>query len=127
VDENTQSQEVFVKIHNHSKNKLLSGEYLTAHFPGHPIAGVMEMPRNAVFNSNEVFVVVDGRLQKRHIHIIKKNERTLIFNGLEEGEMLVVQPLINVLEGTLVEVQDRGSSAPGRPEKMEEQPAKPVK
>jgi len=29
----------------------------------------------------------------------------LIFNGLEIGEVIVVQPLINVLEGTLVEVQ----------------------
>jgi hypothetical protein len=37
------------------------------------------------------------------VNIIKLNEKTLIFNGLKEGEMLVMQPLINVLEGTLVE------------------------
>ena len=63
----------------------------------------MEIPRNAVFNTNEVFVIVEDRLQKRQINIIKENEKTLIFNGLEESEMIVLQPLINVLEGTLVE------------------------
>ncbi len=105
VDEDTQSQSVFVRIHNHTKPSLLSGEYLTAHFPGHPIENAMEIPRNAVFNSNEVFIIVNGRLQKRSINIIKKNERTLVFNGMEEGELLVVQPLINVLEGILVVVQ----------------------
>jgi len=127
VDENTQSQEVFVKIRNQSKNTLLSGEYLTAHFPGHPIEQAMEMPRNAVFNSNEVFVVVDGRLQKRAINIIKKNESTLIFNGLDEGEMLVMQPLINVLEGTLVEIRGQSPSAPQGPDKKKELQGKPNK
>lgn len=64
----------------------------------------MEIPRNAVFNNNEVFVIVDGRLQKRLINIIKVNEKTLLFNGIEEGKILVIQAMINVLEGTSVEV-----------------------
>ena len=63
----------------------------------------MEVPRNVVFNTNEVFVIVDGRLEKRIANIIKINEKTLIFNGLKQNEVLVMQPMINVLEGTLVE------------------------
>ena len=111
VDEGTQSQAVFVKLDNHSsRNTFLSGEYLNAHFSGHPIENVKEIPRSCVFNTNEVFIIIDGRLEKRNINIIKKNERSLIFNGLEEGKILVVQPLINVLEGTMVEIQ--GASPP---------------
>ena len=111
VDENTQSQAIFVKLNNHrSKNTFLSGEYLFARFPGHPIGNVMEIPRNCVFNTNEVFIILDGRLEIRSLNIIKVNERSLIFNGLKEGEALVVQPLINVLEGTMVEIQ--GASPP---------------
>lgn len=109
LDDNSQRQSVFVRLNNTGpKNTVLSGEYLSTIFPGHPVEDVMEIPRNAVFNTNEVFVVVDGRLENRTINIIKTNERTLIFNGLEVGEIIVVQPLINVLEGTLVEVEGSG-------------------
>jgi membrane fusion protein (multidrug efflux system) len=103
VDPNTQSQAIFIKIQNHRNPALLAGEYLQAEFPGHPIENAMEVPRNVVFNTNEVFVIVDNRLEKRVANIIKINEKTLVFNGLEEGQVLVMQPLINVLEGTLVE------------------------
>ncbi len=111
VDENTQSQGIFIKLQNHKKPSLLAGEFLTANFPGHPIENAMEIPRNAVFNTNEVFIIEEGRLKSRLINIIKVNEKTLIFNGLEEGSLLVLQPLINVLEGTFVEVL--GDAPPG--------------
>jgi membrane fusion protein (multidrug efflux system) len=102
IEENTQSVSVFVQLVNTEDNPLLVGEYLTAVFEGMPVDNVMEIPRNAVFNTNEVFVIVDGRLQKRIVNIVKKDETTLLFNGLDEGENLVLQPLINVMEGTLV-------------------------
>ena len=73
----------------------------------------MEAPRNIVFNTDEVFVIVDNRLEKRVANIIKVNEKTLLFNGLKEGEILVMQPLINVLEGTLVERLGEGQTGPG--------------
>ena len=112
VDPNTQSQAIFIKILNHSNPNLLSGEYLTAEFPGHPIENAMEVPRNVVFNTNEVFVIVEDKLEKRVANIIKENEKTLVFNGLVEGEVLVMQPLINVLEGTLVEMLGDTSGQP---------------
>lgn len=113
VEPNTQSQGVFIHLKNNNDLPLLSGEFLHAEFEGHPIDGVMEIPRNAVFNTNEVFVVRDGRLEKRTINIVKVNERTLLFNGIEKGEILVTQPLINVLEGTLVTTSDDNEKSVG--------------
>lgn len=110
VDPNTQCQGIFVRIRNHNSPTLLAGEYYRAEFPGHPVNNVMEVPRNIVFNTNEVFVIVNNRLEKRTINIIKENEKTFIFNGLEKGEILVMQPLINVLEGTLVERLEEGQT-----------------
>jgi len=105
IDANTQSQGVFIRISNISEPKFLAGEYLKAFFPGHPVKDAMEIPRNIVFNSDEVFVIEGGRLQKRKINIIKiNNENTLIFNGLPVGDSLVMQPLINVQEGSMVNV-----------------------
>jgi multidrug efflux pump subunit AcrA (membrane-fusion protein) len=111
VDPATQSQGIFVQVRNHQSPVLLPGEYYRADFPGHPIEGVMEIPRNAVFNTNEVFTIVENRLNKSVINVIKENQTTLLFNGLKEGEILVVQPLINVLEGTLVEQLGSGPPA----------------
>jgi multidrug efflux pump subunit AcrA (membrane-fusion protein) len=115
VDENTQSQEIFVKVTDRPEQRLLAGEYLLARFPVRAIDGVMEIPRNAVFNSNEVFVIRMGRLAKEEIHIVKTNERTLLFNGLPEGDSVVVQQLINVSEGTLVQTGEENPGPGGRP------------
>ncbi len=119
VDENTQSQTIFISIPYNPKQPLLAGEYFVAHFPVRPIEGVMEIPRNSVFNTDEVFVARSGRLAKEKINILKINNSTLIFNGLPEGDSVVVQQLINVSEGTLVQVdkdeQQMRTSGPGGP------------
>jgi hypothetical protein len=116
VDENFQSQSIFIRIKPRANQTLLAGEYLTAVFPVRPIEGVMEIPRNAVFNTNEVFVVQDGRLAKKFIDVVKVNDRTLIFKGIPEGDTVVVQQLINVSEGTLVQTdkEDSGQAGQGR-------------
>jgi len=120
VDESTQSQSIFVQVDFKANQPLLVGQYLLATFPVRDIEGVMEVPRNSVFNSDEVFVVRSGRLAKEKINVVKLNERTLIFNGLSEGDSLVVQQLINVSEGTLVQTgkdianpAPRGQGTPG--------------
>ena len=118
VDEGTQSQEIFVHIPFNREKPLLAGEYLKAIFPVRPIMGVMEIPRNSVFNSNDVFIIKNGRLAKRQIKVIKENDRTLIFNGLPEGDSVVVQQLINVSEGTMVQTET-GAAKPGGSDKKE--------
>ncbi|WP_340113340.1 efflux RND transporter periplasmic adaptor subunit [Maribellus mangrovi] len=102
IDANTQSRSIFIKVVSTAGHELLPGEYKKVSFPGQAIKRAMEIPRNAVFNSNEVYVVIDGKLKKREIDILKTTETTLIFRGLKEGAKVVVQPLINVKENTPV-------------------------
>lgn len=122
IEENTQSRGIYVQLNPKSGQQVLVGEYLFAEFPGQSIEDAMEISRTAVFNSNEVFVVVEGRLVKREINVIKTSESTLIFNGLDNGQLLVTQPLINVLEGTPVSIMGidkpagMGQKGPGKKE-----------
>ncbi|MFA5329385.1 MAG: efflux RND transporter periplasmic adaptor subunit [Prolixibacteraceae bacterium] len=102
VDPGSQSRSIFVKVENPGKSDLLAGEYKLVEFPGQNISGAMEIPRSAVFNTNEVFVVIEGKLKKRVLNILKWNEKTLIFNGIDEGLKVVVEPLINVQENSPV-------------------------
>lgn len=113
VDESFQRQSIFIRIKPASNQALMAGEYLTAIFPVRPIDNVMEIPRNSVFNTNEVFTVRQGRLTKEQIDVVKVNQSTLIFRGIPEGDTLVVQQLINVSEGTLVQTDLEDQQGPG--------------
>jgi multidrug efflux pump subunit AcrA (membrane-fusion protein) len=104
VEPSTQSISIFVALESTEENPLYLGLYLKAIFPGIVVRNAMEIPRNAVFNNNEVFVVKDGRLAKYEINILKIDEKTLIFSGLDPGLNLVVEPLVNVTENTRAEI-----------------------
>lgn len=103
VSPETQSVSVFISLYPNKEIKLFEGMYLNANFKGKPLSNVMEMPRNAVVNRNQVFIVENGKLAKRAIKVFKLNETTLMFSGLEEGVDLVVEPLINPRVGMNVE------------------------
>ncbi len=102
IDPTTQSASVFVQVRNTKENPVYPGMYLIAVFNGKTVDEAMEIPRQAVFNQDEVFIVVDSTLQKSKINILKINRHSLVFNGLEEGTEIVVEPLINVKEGTMI-------------------------
>lgn len=94
VDPSTQSINIYLSVIKEVK-KIFAGEYVKVKFSGMKIPNAMEIPRNAVFNTNEVFIVDSGYLAKRTIDVQKITEKTIIFNGIEEGLEMVVQPLAN--------------------------------
>jgi len=100
VDIATQSRSVFVNVPLRNQPQLFAGEYLNIELAGGDISNAMEIPRNAVFNYDQTFVIVDGKLKKRRIEILKMNEETAVIRGVEEGVYIVTQPLINVAENT---------------------------
>jgi multidrug efflux pump subunit AcrA (membrane-fusion protein) len=119
VDPSSQARSIFVKVNNSTGEELYTGEYKLVVFPGQVIQKSMEIPRNAVFNSNEVFTVVEGKLKKKVINVLKWNETTLIFNGLEEGEKIVAEPLINAKENSQVGIL--GEEIPTKKNRSEKQ------
>lgn len=104
IDQNTQSQSVFVNVKNDDKHSVLQGQYLLAMMKGKILDRAMELPRNAVFDGNSVYVVVEGKLHETSLDIHKLNDKTLLFSGVDEGVMIVTEPLINAKEGTPIEI-----------------------
>jgi multidrug efflux pump subunit AcrA (membrane-fusion protein) len=107
VDPATHSIIVFVSMQSTERKPVYKGQYLTAEFSGIKLNHVMEIPRGAVFNTDEVFIVKDSLLVKQSISIQKINQETLYFNGLDEGMDIVVEPLINASENTKVRIIGR--------------------
>lgn len=104
VDESTQSRSVFVQVPITSQSPLYAGEYVDAEFKGAYVDQVMQIPRNALFNFNEVFTVREGLLKVNQVEVIKLNQTTALFRGIDEGVYIVTQPLINVAENTAVKI-----------------------
>lgn len=93
VNQNTQSVDVFVSIFSNGQ-KIYDGQFFKASVPARTIQNGMIMPRNAIYNGSEVFVLEDSLLKVRDINIVRLSEEVAIFNGLSEGEELVVEPLL---------------------------------
>jgi multidrug efflux pump subunit AcrA (membrane-fusion protein) len=104
LDVQTQSVNVYVQIFNNQKLQLYKGEFVEVLFNTLKVKDVMEIPRNSIFNSDEVFLVKNNLLAKETVNVVKVNEKTAFINGLEENEMLVVEPLINANENTKVKI-----------------------
>ncbi len=104
VDPNSQSITVFVALKSTKSKPLYQGQYLKAVFAEQNIDESMEIPRNAIFNKEMVYTVDDGKLKKRKVKILKINETSVLFSGLEPGTIVVVEPLVNAQEGTNAEI-----------------------
>lgn len=104
VDPKTQSVPVFIDISNRKNKRVYQGEYMSAIFSNIHLDNVFEIPREAVFNLNKVFIVENGKLRKKTITVLKLNEETLFFNGLPEGSFVVSEALINAVENMDVEI-----------------------
>jgi len=104
IDPASQAITVFVALTPGKGKPLFQGQYLRAEFAAKTLEESMEIPRNAVFETDHVFTVEEGKLKENTIEILKTNETTVIFSGLPEGVDVVVEPLINAREGSNAEI-----------------------
>jgi membrane fusion protein (multidrug efflux system) len=94
VNQNTQSVDVFLAIQANGQ-RIYDGQFLQAAIPARVIKDGMIMPRSAIYNRSEVFVLEDTLLKVRKVNVVRLEKESAIFTGLEEGDALVVEPLIN--------------------------------
>jgi hypothetical protein len=83
---------------------VYAGDYFRCVFDNIEVQNVFEIPRSAVFNFNEIFVIKNNRLTKQTVDVQKVNQKTLFFNGIEEGAVVVNEALINATENMKVEI-----------------------
>ncbi len=102
VNQTTQAIDVMIEILP-NENMVYDGLYLKAVIPGATISGTMEIDRSAVYNGSQVFIVEnDSILKVQEIHVHRLNSKTVVFNGIDEGEELVIEPLINAYNNMIV-------------------------
>lgn len=106
VNQNTQSVDVFIAIQPNGQ-RIYDGQFFQAAIPSRTVTNGMIMPRNAIYNGDEVFVVQDSLLKVKRVNVIRLSDEDAIFNGLEEGEDLVIEPLVGAYNNMLVEKREQ--------------------
>jgi membrane fusion protein (multidrug efflux system) len=94
VNENTQTVDVFITIYPNGQ-KIFDGQFMRAAVPSRTVKDGMIIPRNVIYNGNEVFVLQDSLLSVQRVNIFRTDQEIAIVNGLKEGSDLVIEPLIN--------------------------------
>ena len=108
MDPTTQSINMYISFSTGGK-QVFEGQYLRVEIPGTRIRNVMEVPRKAIVNQNQIYTVNDSnRLEIATIQIEKLTEESLFFSGLPEGEKVVVEPLFNAYENMPVTIAGSG-------------------
>lgn len=104
MDPATQSVNAYVSFQP-GRMQVFEGQYLRMQVPDSRLRDVMEIPRNALVNRSDLYVVNDSnRLQIARVRIEKVNEETVYFSGLPAGHHIVVEPLFNAYENMPVDM-----------------------
>lgn len=91
---------------NEVKPPLVPGMFVEVEIIGETVGDVIELPRYAIHNGDEVWVVRDGKLNIEKVKIIRLGEElAYITSGVESGELVVLSPLDAVIDGMEIRVE----------------------
>ncbi len=89
-----------------SRPPLAVGMFVEAEILGRWVNRVVVLPRTAVRDSGQVYVVdSEGTLRFREVEVLRwESEQVIVSSGLREGEMVCLSPLETAVDGMAVEV-----------------------
>lgn len=97
VNEATQSVDVYLTYQSKSNSGFLEGEYVDVVFKGGSITG-FEIPREALVDADFVYELVDKKLEKVQIDILRQLSDSCIISGLREDQVIVTESLASISE-----------------------------
>jgi multidrug efflux pump subunit AcrA (membrane-fusion protein) len=96
VNTQTQSVEVFIRV---SDPELKEGMFLEANISANTFEQVFALDRGLLNGDQELFVVENNALQLKKVEAIHFTETLAIVKGLENGAIIIAQPLIGAYSG----------------------------
>jgi|GEM_PF-252411 len=106
VDSQTQTVRAFVSM---TGSGIKEGMYLTAWIDGTTINNVEKIDRNAIVDNNSVFLIKNGKLDKKQISIAYKGVESAYIRDIENGDTIVTLPPSNLPLGTSVDPMPSGT------------------
>jgi len=105
LDPSTQSVNVYLQYMPNGKGSFKVGEFVEATFKiSKPVSG-FTIPREALLSDNQVYVVNDHHLKKKPVEVARKMSDHAVVAGLKDGQLVVVESLVDVDEGQEVKTR----------------------
>jgi hypothetical protein len=84
---------------------LVPGMFVEVAIEGRTLRNVIPVPRHAVHDGDEVWVVRDGTLRMLGVTVARRDrDMVYVTEGLEAGELVVVSPMDAVTDGMSVRI-----------------------
>lgn len=101
VDRTTQTVRVFVELRS---SELREGMYLEALISGEPINAAIEIDRSLLVDESYVYEVFDSTLNLVQVNPVFFNEKTVIIQGLEDGNEIISRIVPGAYSGMKVQI-----------------------
>lgn len=101
IDPTSQGIPVYIQL---TGKGLSEGMFLDAHIAGEPIPSGYEISRKLLVDNDKTFIIKDGKLQLRVVRVAIYKESTAIITDLEDGTLLLQNPIPGAYDGMLVSV-----------------------
>lgn len=110
VDQRSRMVSIVVEVdkpfHTNNRPALLPGTFVDVAIKGKTLKNSYKIPRDAVHNFDEVWVVREGELKIIKLNILRSDTDFIyVNNGLVGDEYIVITPLDVVMDGMKVRVQ----------------------
>ena len=99
LDASTQTVKVYIAVNGAN---LKEGMFLSGMIDTKPIPSAMVVSRNLLLEDNKLFCVNDSVLESKSIQVIRFTENKMVISGLENGQLILAEPLAGAREGMIV-------------------------
>ncbi len=99
VDEGTQTLKVYVDV---SSDKLVEGLYLSGDIGSGGFDNAIQIPRNLLIGTNQVYTVQDTVLALKQVEVLTIGENEVVVRGLENGTKILGQVFSTAYNGMVV-------------------------
>jgi multidrug efflux pump subunit AcrA (membrane-fusion protein) len=105
LDPSTQSVNVYIQYLPDGDGSYKVGEFVQATFKISKQVSGFTIPREALLNNSQVYVVNDEHLRKKPITVVRKLSDHAVISGLDNGTVVVTESLVDVEEGQKVKTR----------------------
>lgn len=92
---------------------LSVGMFVEARIEGNKVPQAVRVPNSALHDNSEVFLVVDGRIERRKVTVLRREKQTaVITGGLSNGDQIILTRLDLMVDGMFVSVINANTEQP---------------
>lgn len=115
VDPTLGGVELFARVDIDDGNLVRPGTFVSVDLPGAILDNVLVLPETALYESNHIYVVRDGKMARVDVDLLARQDESVIISAeIAEGERIINTRLAQAGEGLRVNIEGEEEQQPGQ-------------